>query len=164
MEYLNFKILLIVALIPLLISKVWYAPKVFGGKLHNSLGLESKNTNHYFDIFLMYLYGLFVAYMLCMIVVHQFGFFLLHFNELFIDGVSSESILGFSDFMNTQGHKHRTLGHGLIHGVEAGLLMGLFFIGTLTIIEKRPFKSLMIHLGFFITTFGIMGALISAYL
>lgn len=68
-----------------------------------------------------------------------------------------------NDFMTNYGDRHRTFGHGIIHGIELSLLLGLTFIGVQSLFERRPFKYTMIHVGYWVVCFGIMGGILCAY-
>ena len=167
MDVFNLKLLLLIAFVPLALSKVWYSPLVFGNRLSPKTD-ASGNPESLNEVLMnglrLYVYGLFASYLLCMIVIHQFGFFLLHFNELIVEGLPSTSIEGFSDFYNAYGPRHRSFGHGVIHGIEAGVMFGLFFLGSLCIFEKRSFKGMLVHFGFFVVSMGVMGGLVCAFL
>lgn len=52
-------------------------------------------------------------------------------------------------------------------GLNVGLLVGLFFVGTAIgvscIFERRPFSHVLIHGGYQLVNFGLMGAIIGSW-
>jgi len=72
----NFLILPIAALIPLILGFIWYQPKVFGTALAKATGKSTNqigNQGSLGKVAFTYLFGLFMAYVLLMCSVHQFG-------------------------------------------------------------------------------------------
>ncbi len=162
----NFYILPIAALIPLLLGFIWYQPKVFGtalatatGKPINQIGNQGSIARAAFT----YLFGLFMAYVLLMCSVHQFATALLFVLDPAFGQEGSEFSSFLTDFNNKYGDRHRTFGHGVIHGMEVSALMSFAFLGISTFIEGLPMKRMWIHFGYFVLCGGLMGGLICAY-
>jgi len=162
----NFLILPIAALIPLILGFIWYQPKVFGtalakatGKSTNQIGNQGSLGKAAFT----YLFGLFMAYVLLMCSVHQFGTALLFVLDPTFGQEGSEFSAFLTDFNNKYGDRHRTFGHGLIHGMEVSILMSFAFLGISTFIEGLPMKRMWIHFGYFVLCGGLMGGLICAF-
>ncbi len=162
----NWWLLLIVALIPLIIGSIWYSPKVFGKAWMSSAEIseERASSGNMFKIFaLSYLFSLFATYILALFSVHQSAIIQLFLGEAALEDPSSAMSIFINDFMSTYGDRHRSATHGIIHGIELSLLLGLPFIGMHSLFERRPFKYIMIHVGFWIVCFAIMGAILCSY-
>ncbi len=161
---INFWVIFVAALIPLVTGAVWYNPKVFGNAWLKSSGLseEQAASGNMAVIFgLSYVFGIFLAAMLLPIVIHQFGIMSLMATELDFDLVGSESHTYFLEIMERLGEKHREFSHGSFHGGFAGFLFALPVIGTLSLFERRGFKYIAIHTGYWILTLALMGGLIA---
>ena len=112
---------------------------------------------------LAYLYSFFGAYLLTMFAVHQTSIFQLFFGDPAMQDTSSAIYQAASNFMAEFGDRHRSFGHGVIHGIELSLLSVLTFLGVPSLFERRPFKYTMIHAGFWMVAFAIMGGILCAY-
>lgn len=166
MEQPNWWLILVVAFIPLVIGSIYYHPSVFGKSWMRTseISEERAQSGNKIKIFgLAYLFCVLGAYILCMNSVHQNSVFQLFFGDPAMADASSSVSTFLSNFMDTYGDRHRSFGHGVIHGMEFALFVGLTLIGTHALFERRPFKYTMIHLGFWILNFGIMGGLLCAY-
>jgi len=55
----------------------------------------------------------------------------------------------------------------LAMGISVGVLVGLFFVGTgvgiTSIFERRPFSHVLIHSGYHLASFGIMGGIVGSW-
>ena len=152
------------ALIPLITGAVWYNPKVFGNAWLKTSGLteeEAASGNMAVIFGLSYVFGIFLAAMLMPLVVHQFGVMSLLASELDFTVAGSESHTYFAEFMERFGDKHRDFGHGSFHGAFAGLMFALPIIGTISLFERRGFKYIAIHTGYWMLTLALMGGVIA---
>jgi len=84
MEYFNFLIIPIAAIVPLIIGSIWYSPAVFGKVWMRVSGMTEEQTQSggMIKIFtLTYLFGLFAAYLLAFSTVHQLSIVQLFFHD-----------------------------------------------------------------------------------
>ncbi len=163
MEQPNFWILPVAAIIPLVLGFIWYNPKVFGNAWMKAAEIseERAKSGNMLKIFgLTYLFSLFAAYILSSLSVHQASLFGLFLGDPALEVANSEVNKFLSDFMATYGDRHRSFGHGVIHGLESGLFLGLPLIGFNTLFERRPMKYMWIHVGFWMLCFALMGGTI----
>jgi len=159
--------LFISALIPLLVGFIYYNPKAFGNAWLSASGLtdeEARQGSMVKTFLLTYLFGLFVSYIIYLFAVHQTSVYqlFLHDEGIFEDGSAINTYVG--DFMDKYGDKHRTFGHGVIHGMELTILMGFGMIGINTLFERRPMKYLWVHLGFWAICGALMGGVLCAWM
>ena len=167
MDQFNFWLLPLVAFIPLIVGSIWYNPKVFGNAWMKSAEIseERTRTGNMLKIFgLTYLFSLLGAYIITPATVHQLSVTQLFFMDPAMSDVGSAISRDMSSFLDTYGERHRTFGHGVIHGVEFALFAGLVMLGVPALFERRPFKYTMIHVGFWMLCFGLMGGILCAYL
>lgn len=166
MEQANWLLIPAVAFIPLMLGSIWYSKKVFGNVWIQSAEIseERASSGNMVKVFgLSYLFCLLGAYILSTTAVHQSAVFQLFMMDVSLQDPSSTASVFLNDFMNTYGDRHRSFGHGLIHGMELALMLGLCLIGVNSMFERRPFKYVMIHVGFWMLSFGLMGGLLCQY-
>ncbi|ANW95992.1 hypothetical protein AXE80_06725 [Wenyingzhuangia fucanilytica] len=161
----NLIVLLISAVIPLIIGFIWYNPKVFGTAWMKTSGITADETEKPNPIIFLWCFilSLFIALALTPIVIHQFGFFSVLFNEPGLTDPNSEIFAYTSDFMANYGENFRTFKHGALHGTITGVLIALPIIGTNALFEKKSFKYVMINAGYWTVCFCIMGGIICQF-
>ncbi len=159
MEQANWFIIPIIAFLPLILGFVWYHPKVLGNKLaqiNNEPLIQNRSVG---KMLLIYLLSILLAYILTLMSVHQSAIFQLFFMDPDLANDSSQYSVFINEFMEKYGDRHRSFGHGLIHGAEASLLFGLAFFGITTLMQNKPLKLIWIHLGFWIVCCSLMAGL-----
>ena len=167
MPQINFYWLFISALIPIFVGYIYYNPRLFGKAWQSASGVtdEQANSGNMIKIFgLSYLFGLLVSYIIFLFAVHQSSVYqlFLHEKDLAIAGTEINTFI--ADFMNNYGDKHRSFGHGVIHGIEHTLCMGFGLIGINTLFERRPMKYLWVHLGYWVICGALMGGVLCAWM
>jgi Protein of unknown function (DUF1761) len=158
-EKMNFYIWFATALVPLIVGFVWYNPKVLGKAWMESAGMTMEQTqglNMPMVFGLTYLFGLFVSLALSGIVVHQMG----------MGGVFANDQQNpiFKAAMAEGLHNFRTYKHGLLHGVLTAVFLVLPIVGISAMFERKGFKYIAIHVGYWMVCLGIMGAIICHWL
>ncbi len=166
MEQPNWWLIPAVAIIPLIIGFIWYNPAVFGKAWMKAAEVDEervRSINPVKTYGLTFLYSIFAAYLLAMFAVHQTSIFQLVFSDPSFSDESSDTYQMVSNFMAEFGGTHRSFGHGIIHGLELALLSGLVFVGVPAMFEARSFKYTMIHTGYWIVCFILMGGILCVY-
>lgn len=166
MEQPNWWLIPVVAFIPLILGSIWYSTKVFGIAWMQSAEISedrASSGNMVKILGFSYLFCLFGAYILSTTAIHQTAVFQLFMMDDTLQDPSSSASTFLNDFMGSYGDRHRSFGHGLIHGMELALMLGLCLIGVNSMFERRPFKYVMIHVGFWMISFGLMGGLLCQY-
>ncbi|WP_276134477.1 DUF1761 domain-containing protein [Polluticoccus soli] len=168
METLNWFIVPIAAIIPLLVGMIWYNPKVFGTAWMKGTGLTEEqlrsgaNMGKIFG--LTYLFSLMVAMGLVAIVIHQMHIFSVLNNEPGLREKGTEINTYVTEFMSKYGHNFRTFKHGALHGTIAGILLALPIIGVPALFERKTGKYIFINAGFWIVSMALMGGVICQFL
>ena len=162
----NVYMFFVAALVPLVIGAAWYNPMLFGNTWLKASGLteEDTQTGNMLLIFgLTYLMGLFLAGAVYFGVVHQTGFNSLMASEPGYGEAGSGIQNCVDEFMSKFGDKHRSFGHGAFHGAFLGILFATPVIVVISLFERRSFKYIAVHAGYWILTLGIMGGLLCAF-
>ncbi len=166
MAELNWWLFPITALIPLVVGHFWY------GNLFKKQWLRyaeissdrSESINLGRVLFLSYIFSILASYVVMVYSVHQVAIYQVFLFDPATQDASSIISQSISDFMSNYGTRHRTFGHGVIHGMELGLFISLPLIGMHTLFENKSFKYALIHIGFWITCLGLMGGVMCQFL
>jgi len=166
MIHINFPVLLISALIPLIVGFIWYNPKLFGTVWMKEAGLttESLAGANMLKIFgFTYILSVLAAFILQFMVIHQFGVYSVLADQPGINDATSEMGLYYADFMSKYGNTFHTFKHGVFHGVLAGIFFALPVLGINSLFDRKSFKYIAINAGFWIVTLALMGGIICQF-
>ena len=155
------------AVIPLLTGMIWYNPKVLGNAWMKSAGLDEeklKGANMLLIFGLTYFFGLLIATTMVTLTIHQ-----MHFGSVFAGDPTAQdpnSEIGkmIADFYSKYGTNFRTFKHGAFHGAISGFFFAMPVFAIQALFERRSFKYITIHTGYWILTLLLMGGVVCAYL
>ncbi len=157
---MNWISILVTALVPLLIGFVWYSEKCFANvwMREGNLNKDEIQKGNLFSLLgFAFLFSMFLSVMMQFIVIHQTGA---------IAMVGGDAALGsetFKAFMTEYGTVYRTYKHGALHGFMAGVLFALPIIAINARFERKSWKYIFIHAGYWSLTLTIMGAIICGW-
>lgn len=163
---INFLIIAIAAIVPILTGFIWYNPKVFGTAWMNSAGLteeQLKASNMGKILLAAFVMSFFLAFSLQFMVIHQFSVYSVLANEPDINDPTSEMGMWLKDFMGKYGNNFRTFKHGALHGTISGFFFAMPLIGINAVFERKGFKYIAIHTAYWMLTMAIMGGIICAF-
>jgi len=165
MDY-NYLYWFLAALVPAITGFIWYHPKVFGTswmKLNNLTQRELDKGNMALILGVCYVLSLLLAVGLTGLVVHQAGFFSLFAMDY--EKAGQEEIKALVDnVMTTYGDRHRSFGHGALHGGLAALMFALPVLGINALFERRNWKYIAIHTGYWFVTLLLMGGILCQFI
>jgi hypothetical protein len=166
MMTINFAVLAGAALIPLLIGFIWYNPKVFGTAWMASTGLDEeklKGANMAVIFIVCYVFAFLLAMSLNFMVIHQFSIMSILANEPNLNTAGSDANTDYMNFIGKYGDRFRTFKHGAFHGALASLFFALPVLGTCALFERKGFKYIAIHTGYWLVSLALMGGVICQY-
>lgn len=160
---MNFLSPVIAAFTTLLVGFIWYHPSVFGTVWIKEAGLtkEESEKGNMFKIFgLTFVFSIFIGMIMQTITIHQLGAIGM------IGGPTklAEANPSFVAFMADYGPAFRTAKHGALHGFFAGLFFALPMIAINGLFERRSWKYIFIHSGYWIVSLTIIGAIVCAWI
>ncbi|MNK66028.1 hypothetical protein D3C87_853420 [compost metagenome] len=159
---INFVALFIAAIVTLVTGFIWYSPKVFGTiwMKENNLTQEELRKGKMLKIFgLTYIFSLMITMTLMSLTIHQSGAVGMVGGPPLIDSAKPS----FATFMADYGMAYRTFKHGALHGFMSGLFFAFPLIGINGLFERKSWKYIFIHAGYWILTLTLMGGIICGF-
>jgi len=159
---INFAALFIAAIVTLVTGFIWYNPKVFGTiwMKENNLTQEELKKGNMLKIFgLTYLFSLMITMTLMSLTIHQSGAIGMVGGPPLIDSAKPS----FAAFMADYGMAYRTFKHGALHGFMSGLFFAFPLIGINGLFERKSWKYIFIHAGYWTLTLTLMGGIICGF-
>jgi len=159
---INFLILALAALVPLVMGFIWYGPMLFQNAWMKQLGFteESLKGGNMAVIFILsYVFSFLMAFFIQFIVIHQNGV-LSTLMESGATELQGDALAYYEDFMAKYGNNYRTFKHGALHGTMAGILLILPILATQAMFERKTVKYVAINAGYWIVTLALMGGII----
>jgi hypothetical protein len=163
---INFLVVLLTAMIPLALGFVWYHEKVFGAAWMNASGVTKEmisNSNMGMILGVSFLLSFFVSFGLQFMVIHQF-----HLYSLFegMEGVKDPGSPAYEELhglLAKHGESFRTFKHGALHGTIVGLLFITPILAINALFERKGFKYIAVHGGYWTLTALLMGGVLCAF-
>ncbi len=161
----NFWLFFVVGLIPLVVGAIYYSEALLGKKWMRLNGFTPEFLKEGNPIVLFgstYLLSVLIAFAFSGIVVHQTSIFQTMMPEVMEEGSKAQA--QFEELMAQYGNNFRNLKHGAIHGVIFSIFFVLPLIAINALFERKTWSYIFIHVGYWLITLSIMGAVMSAYL
>jgi hypothetical protein len=163
---LNWIVILLTALVPMIVGFIWYHPKFLGNAWMKACGLDEeklKKANMGLIFALSFLFSIFISMSLQFTTIHQF-----HINSIFIgepgiNDPTSEVAIYMNDFFAKYGDRFRTFKHGSLHGFLFSLFMIFPIMATNALFERKSWKYIFINVGYWTVSLTIMGGILCAY-
>ena len=159
MEF-NFLAILVAAFTPIFVGFVWYSDKVFGRIWMQESGLIKDNMskrNRIKILALTFIFSFLISFFMQFIVIHQNGAISAAMDIKNVDS----SIL--QNYLNAYGNTYRTFKHGALHGFLASIFFVIPIVGINALFERKSWKYIAIHAGYWIITLMITGAIICGW-
>ncbi|RYE21168.1 MAG: DUF1761 domain-containing protein [Sphingobacteriales bacterium] len=163
----NFLIIFLAALVPIIVSFIWYNPKVMSAGWMKHTGLadaELKKANMPLVFFLTLLFSFMLSMAMMSIVIHQFHLYSIIQSEPHAFEKGSAANNDVVAFMDKYGHNFRTFKHGAFHGTIASLFIALPIIGINALYARKSAKYVLIHVGYWAISMALMGGIICQFM
>lgn len=159
---INFYAFLISAVVTLVVGFIWYNPKVFGTiwmKENNFTQEELRNGNMLKIFGFTYIFALMISMTLMSLTIHQSGAIGMVGGPPLLESAKPS----FAAFMADYGTAYRTFKHGALHGFMSGLFFAFPLIGINGLFERKSWKYIFIHAGYWMVSLTLMGGIICAF-
>jgi hypothetical protein len=157
---LNFYAILVAAASTLVVGAVWYSPMLFANAWMKESGLteEQLKKGNMLKIFgLTFIFSIMIAMIMQVLTIHQFGAIGM------VGGDPTKALPSYNAFMADYGTVFRTFKHGALHGFMSGLFFALPLIAINGLFERKSWKYIFIHAGYWIVCLTIMGAIVCGW-
>ena len=157
---INFLALIVASFTTLLIGFVYYHPKVFGTIWMQEAGLtdEELKKGNMLKIFgLVLIFSFFIAFMMQMFTIHQFGAFGM------IGGDEKLAKPSYFAFMEDYRNVFRSFKHGALHGFMTGLMFVFPLLGINGLFERKSWRYILVHAGYWLISLAIIGGIVCAW-
>ena len=160
---MNFLSPLVAAFTTLLVGFIWYHPNVLGTLWIHEAGLtkEESEKGNMMKIFgLTFVFSIFIGIIMQSLTIHQFG-------ALGMIGGGTklaEAKPSFMAFMADYGTAFRSYKHGALHGFFTALFFAFPMIAINSLFERRSWKYIFIHSGYWIVCLTIIGAIVCGWI
>ena len=158
----NIYVVLLAALIPMLVGAIYYGP-IFGKawmNANNFVEEDLKKGNLFLIFGLSYVLSVFLGLGLSGLTNHQSGVLQLMAMHPDFHTPGTEVAELYKAVMDKFGTTHRNFGHGAVHGIINSVLIVLPLISINALFERRGWKYILIHFGYWLITLTIMGGFI----
>jgi hypothetical protein len=163
---INWIVVLGCSIIPLLVGFLWYSKFLFGNAWLSAAGLsieDAQKINMPKVALISIFMGALMATSMMVWTIHQMGFYSIfgdEANQALLKNSSSDLSVYVTDFMSKYGKNFRTFQHGAFHGTIGGLFLALPIITMSSLFERKGFKYIAIHTGFWIVCMALIGGII----
>jgi len=157
---MNFYAILVAAASTLVVGAVWYSPMLFANAWMKESGLtaEQLKKGNMLKIFgLTFIFSIMIAMIMQVLTIHQFGAIGM------VGGDPTKALPSYNAFMADYGTVFRTFKHGALHGFMSGLFFALPVIAINGLFERKSWKYIFIHAGYWIVCLTIMGAIVCGW-
>jgi hypothetical protein len=162
----NMLIVALTSVIPLIVGFVWYHKSVMGTVWMRETGIDPEAANPQ-NMAIVFGVSLLLSFMLAIslmpVTLHFMGLGSMLANEPAMKDQNSELSKTVHDLMTRYGSNFRTFKHGVFHGVLMSIFMILPTIGINAFFERKSLKYVLVHLGYWAITMGLMGGFICAF-
>ena len=164
---INWIAIIVAAFVPLITGFIWYSKTLFGNAWIKAAGMTEENSKGGYSMLvvfgLSFLFSIMLALSISGLAVHQNNIDGLFYADGTPPAPDSEEGIFLATFHEKYGGLHRTFSHGLVHGIIGALFLVLPVLGTNALFEKKRGKYILINVGYWVVTFGIMGGIICGW-
>ncbi len=163
---INYWIIPIAALIPMITGFIWYNPKVMGTIWMQAAEMTDekiKSGNMILTMGVSYVLACMLAFIIMGLSVHQLAFQSILINEVGFGEEGSEISIFIQDFMSKYGQNFRTFKHGAFHGAIGGLFFAFPILATNALFEAKSWKYIWVNVGYWTITIMLMGGVVCQF-
>ncbi|MCD0473008.1 DUF1761 domain-containing protein [Flavobacterium sp. EDS] len=150
------------ALTTLVTGFIWYNPKVFGTIWMREARItpDDLKKGSMLKIFgLTYIFSLMISIIVSALTIHQSGALGMVGGPPMLESAKPS----FAAFMADYGTAYRTFKHGSLHGFLTGVFFAFPMLAINGLFERKSWKYIFVHAGYWILTLTIMGGIICAW-
>ena len=166
MVEINWWIIPVAALIPMVMGFIWYNPKVLGTAWMAAAGMteeKMKDANMGLIFGLSFVFACLLAMSMLGMTIHQLGFQSILIGEPGFGEEGSDIMIYAKEFLEKYGTNFRTFKHGALHGFIGGLFIAFPILATNSMFERKGWKYIWINTGYWVITMCLMGGVVCQF-
>jgi hypothetical protein len=158
-----FAVCALAALVPMIMGFLWYSKALFGNswmranRFHPE-DMKASGGRMAMTFILAYVSSYMIALVLSTIVIHQFAL-----GSIIANDKSDAAKNWIMSTMKDYGSNFRTFRHGIVHGIITSIFLVLPIISIISLFERRSWKYVFIHWGYWLVTLALMGGVICQF-
>jgi hypothetical protein len=159
---MNILVVFLAGLIPMVMGMLWYSKMLFGNawmRINRFREEDMKGANMVVLFGGALVFSMMISFFLNAIVIHQFALYSLVGGEARTPADKE----WLDATMKVYGNNFRTFKHGALHGAIAAVFFVLPILGIPALFERRGWKYILIHLGYWVVTLALMGGVLSQW-
>jgi Protein of unknown function (DUF1761) len=163
---LNWTVVLLSSLVPLVVGFIYYNPKVLGNAWMAASGMtmeKAKGANMLKIFGFSALLNLMLSVTIPGMVIHQSHLYSFMMSQPDFGQPGSATMQFIESTMAKYGSEFRTFKHGALHGFIMSLFIGLPLIATASLYERRGAKYSLIAWGYWAISLTIMGGIVCQF-
>ncbi|MDW8273839.1 MAG: DUF1761 domain-containing protein [Chitinophagales bacterium] len=163
MYNINWWVVAASAIIPFIIGFIWYHPKVMGTIWMKESDVNPEDTNFIrwpVALAIMAVMYFFLSFGLLYAVVHQLHIFSTVMGNPALNDPGSELNYLLKTLIEKYGTNYRTFRHGALHGAIAALTFAAPVVTINSLFENKSIRYILIHIGYWVISFTLTGAII----
>lgn len=166
---MNWLIIILAALVPMIVGFVWYNPKVFGTiwmKAADMTEEKMKGANMGIIFGLSFVLAIVLATTYHILADHWMAF-QAFFRPVADHGLGVDPTTPFGTelkgLIDGYGERFHTWTHGMVHGFIVSIFVLIPVMGTNTMFERKSFKYFLVNWGYWALTIAIMYAVVAQF-
>ena len=165
--HLHHAVYFLAAALPILIGFVWYSKPLFGDHWVNAASFRDGGVppaRMGLIVLFTYILSLMLSLVLSAIVIHQMTLGSIVQKQLLNPATKVMAQQWLDDSMARYGAEFRTFKHGALHGTIISIFFALPVMGIIALYERKSFKYVAVHTGYWILTLALMGGVLCQWL
>ena len=150
----------------MIVGFIWYSPILFANawmKESNLTEADLKGANMVKILISTFILSVMAGTAISTMVIHQNHVASILMSEEGFGKEGTEIMVYLKDFMTRFGDNFRTFKHGAFHGAIMSIFFILPVVGIQALFERKSWKYIFIHVGYWFVSMIIMGGIICAW-
>ncbi|MBK7957931.1 MAG: DUF1761 domain-containing protein [Bacteroidetes bacterium] len=163
---MNFLVIGLTALVPMLVGFIWYHPNVMGKMWMEACGFKEddlKGGNMALIMGISLILSFLLAFSLQFMVIHQFALFSIVENHPAYSTPGTPENTWMMGFLKEHEHCFRSFKHGALHGFIGSVFTILPVLGTNALFERKGGKYIFVNWAYWAITMTIMGGILGQW-
>ncbi len=163
---INFLLITVVALIPLVLGVLWFHPTLGGRIWRSNTTTAEQPLVHSFSVLqwlTFYLLSCLIAFALLGFVNHQLSIMQLFSTASDFGDTDSPSRAAFTQVLDLVGNRHLSFGHGAFHGFFGSIVFVVPILAHSSMRERRGFRPVLLYWVYWASVMTLVGGILGQW-